>query len=86
MFWPTRCNKYREEAIEYLIHKLKVEEDLDRVIVMCIKTTYFIRNYTAHNIDENFFVFKESKYSVELYMILLCSFMIAYSLTNSNEQ
>lgn len=80
----TRSNKYKEEAIEFLINKLKVERDPSRVIAMCIKTTYFIRNYTAHSLDENFFIFKDSKYSKELYMILLSSFMIANSLINSH--
>ncbi|SET61676.1 hypothetical protein SAMN05660297_02941 [Natronincola peptidivorans] len=51
-----------------------------RIVAICLKILSIVRNYTSHDIDSNFYVFQDSKYAIEMYMIILNCYLIAYKL------
>ena len=70
--------KYYEESLAYMLKELKTNKNPVELASICIRITYLFRNYSAHYIDERFF--STENYSKELYICILSSFIVAYTL------
>lgn len=64
------------EAIEALINKQESSEDIIEKQALCLLTTYVMRNYTSHNLNDKFYTFDDDKYTKKIFFSCLLSFFI----------
>lgn len=79
---PSFINK-DEYNLQYMLKELNIKHEPSEQIVIYIRITYLFRNYSSHNIEDTFFKPNKDNHSMQFYMIILSSFLMAYKLINN---
>lgn len=78
-----KSKDYYEKSLKYMLKELKTKCEPLEQMAICIRITYLFRNYSSHNVEETFFKPNKNNHSIEFYMIIVSSFLIAYKLINN---